>query len=67
MSLKEKLLELKERILSKEVLVPRALEFDATLEDHPIGSQYIYRLYFVNYHRIGESYGKNTNYNLSSW
>lgn len=61
MSLKEKLLELKERLLSKEVPVPRALEFDATLEDHPIGSQDIYRLYFVNYHRIGESYGRQDN------
>ena len=61
MSLKEKLLELKERLLSKEVPVPRALEFYATLEDHPIGSQDIYRLYFVNYHRIGESYGRQDN------
>lgn len=61
MNLKEKLLELKKNLLSKELPVPRALEFDATLEEHPVGNQYIYRLYFVNYHRIGESYGKQDN------
>lgn len=61
MNLKEKLLEFKKKLLSKEVPVPRALEFDATLEDHPVGNQDIYRLYFVNYHRIGESYGRQDN------
>lgn len=61
MNLKEKLLELKKNLLSKELPVPRALEFDATLEEHPVGNQYIYRLYFVNYHRIGEGYGKQDN------
>ncbi len=61
MNLKEKLLELKKNLLSKELPVPRALEFDATLEEHPVGNQYIYRLYFVNYHRIGESYGRQDN------
>lgn len=61
MNLKEKLLELKKMLSSKEVPVPRALEFDATLEDHFVGNQDIYRLYFVNYHRIGESYGRQDN------
>lgn len=35
----------------------RDSEFDAELEDHPLGNQNIYRLYFINYHRIGEHYG----------
>lgn len=61
MNLKEKLLEFKKRLLSKEVPVSRTLEFDATLEDHPVGNQDIYRLYFVNYHRIGERYGRQGN------
>lgn len=61
MNLKEKLLELKKKLSSKEIPVPRALEFDATLEDHSVGNQDIYRLYFVNYHRIGESYGREDN------
>ena len=52
MNLKEKLLKLKKEILSTELPVPRELEFNATLEDHPVGNQYIYRLYYVNYHRI---------------
>lgn len=33
-------------------------EFKAELESHPIGKQNVYRLYYVNYHRIGESYGR---------
>ena len=61
MNIKEKLLELKKMLSSKEVPIPRALEFDATLEDHSVGNQDIYRLYFVNYHRIGESYGRQDN------
>lgn len=31
------------------------------MENHPVGNQDIYRLYFVNYHRIGESYGRDEN------
>jgi len=58
MNLKEKLLEIKKSLLSKKVLVPSALEFDATLEDHSVGNQDIYRLYYVDYHRIGERYGR---------
>ena len=36
-------------------------EFDAVLESHPIGEQNIYRLYYINYHRIGENYGRSGN------
>ena len=63
MNLKEKLLKLK-----NELPVPRALEFDATFEDHPVGNQDIYRLYFVNYYRKGESYGrKGNNVGVIDW
>ncbi len=55
MNLKEKLLKLKKEILSKES------EFNTILEDHPIDNQDIYRLYYVNYHRIGKSYGRQEN------
>lgn len=62
-TLKQKLIELKSR-LSKSILPARPSnrefynrEFYADFEDHPIGNQNIYRLYYVNYHRIGLSYG----------
>lgn len=29
-----------------------AQEFEAELEDHPLGNQTIYRLYYINYHRM---------------
>ena len=32
-------------------------EFDADLEDHEIKEGSIYRLYYLNYHRIGTEYG----------
>ena len=36
-------------------------EFEADLEDHEIGNQNIYRLYYINFHRIGENYGMGPN------
>ena len=39
----------------------RNFEFNAEIEDHPIGSQDIYRLYYVNYHRIREYDGCTEN------
>lgn len=39
----------------------RDYEFEADLEDHPLGDQEIYRLYYINYHRIGEYCGFNRN------
>ena len=36
-------------------------EFDAKFEDHPLGSQNVYRLHYVNYHRFGEGYGIRDN------
>ena len=47
MNLKEKLLEFKKRLLADELPVSRDFEFDATFENHPIGNQDIYRLYFM--------------------
>lgn len=49
LTLKQKLTELKDRICNRE--------FYANFEDHLIGNQNIYRLYYVNYHRIGSKYG----------
>ena len=41
MNIKEKLLKLKEKILSSDLPVSRDFEFNASLEDHPIGEQNI--------------------------
>jgi len=60
MKLKEKLIEFKKNILSYG-LPNRDFEFDAILKDHPIGDQNIYRLYFVDYHRIREYDGRQDN------
>lgn len=35
----------------------RDYEFEADLENHPLGNQIMYRLHYVDYHRIGEGYG----------
>ena len=67
MSLKEKLQEWKKELknnLQEEILRNRDYEFDAELENHPLGNQNIYRLYFINYHRIGEHYGMPTPNNI---
>ena len=48
---------LKDRQESMSKIRNRDYEFSAELEDHPIGDQNIYRLYYINYHRIGERYG----------
>lgn len=34
----------------------RDYEFEAELEDHAIGNYNVYRLTYINYHRIGEGY-----------
>lgn len=67
MTFKEKLFNLKNEItkitmyLSKQSTGNRDIEFNVSLENHPIGNQNIYRLYYVNYHRIGEYNGRNDN------
>lgn len=43
-------------------------EFFADLEDHPLGNQNIYRLHYLNYHRIGEYCGRrNHNVGIIDW
>lgn len=67
MNLKNKLLEIKEDILTK-FSTNKDFEFDAIFENHPIGNQNIYRLYYVDYHRIGQGYGmKNNNIGIINW
>ncbi len=61
MIIKEKLLKLRNKMLFLKSLVSRDYEFDALLEDHPIGEQNIYRLYYINYHRIREYDGRRDN------
>lgn len=60
MTLKERLVELKEKIRCVSVL-NRKYEFDAELDDHPIPDSDIYRLSYVDYHRYGEGYGMGPN------
>lgn len=55
MNLKDKLIKLKKDLFDS-ILPNRDYEFEATLEDHPIGNQNIYRLHYVNFHRIGEDF-----------
>lgn len=61
MKIKEKLLKLKDLILSSDLPVSRDFEFNTSLEDHPIGNENIYRLYYIDYHRIGEYDGRTDN------
>ena len=61
MSLKENLEKLKSKISDLSQTTNKNYEFEAELEDHQIGNQNIYRLHYVNYHRIGEQYGKTDN------
>ena len=61
MNLKEKLEKLKIKISDSSLHVNRNYEFEAELEDHQIGNQNIYRLYYIDYHRIGENYGRTGN------
>lgn len=68
MNTKEKLIEFKEKLLQLNISISRDFEFDAELEDHPIGNQNIYRLYYINYHRIGEGYGhRKNNIGIINW
>ncbi len=68
MELKEKLVVLKNQILSRISPTEKDFEFDAPLEDHPIGNQSVYRLYYVDYHRFG--YGmesKSSRISSTNW
>lgn len=58
-ALRKKIAELKEQLDFHPI--SRNFEFNVDLEDHPIGTQDIYRLYYVNYHRIQEYEGRTDN------
>lgn len=58
MSLKDKL---RESLVNLGVVGSRDYEFNGVFEDHPIGNQDTYRLYYVNYHRINEYEGCDHN------
>lgn len=51
MNIKEKLIKFKSVLLET---TNRDYEFNANLVDHPVDDSNIYRLYYVNYHRIRE-------------
>ena len=68
MKLKEKLLNIKKELLLLIQPTSRDFEFNATLEDHLIGNQNVYRLYYVNYSRIFEYSGcRDDNSILFNW
>lgn len=56
--------------LRNELIIPknRNYEFDAELEDHEIKDGNIYRLHYVNFHRINEhNYSRGNNIGLINW
>lgn len=61
MNIKEKMNVIKEEVLEYFAPINRDFEFDANLENHPLGEQNVYRLHYVNYHRFGEEYGMGPN------
>ena len=61
MGLKEKLEKLKIKVSDLSLSTNKDYEFEADLEDHQLGNQNIYRLYYIDYHRIGEGYGRTSN------
>lgn len=68
MSLKEKLEKMKINILDSVSWINRDYEFEAELEDHQPGSQNVYRLHYIDYHRIGENYGyRENNIGVIDW
>lgn len=65
-ALRKKFVEFKEQFEFHPI--NRNFEFQADLEDHPIGTQDIYRLYYVNYHRIREYEGcMENNIGVINW
>lgn len=67
MDFKKQLVELKNKLLLQKLSGNLDYEFETELEDHPIGNQDIYRLYYVNYHRIGERYTKKPSVGRINW
>ena len=64
MNLKTNLKNLKMIISNSYSPKYRENEFETNLENHNLGNQKIYRLYYINYHRIGENCDRD--YNIGS-
>lgn len=60
MNIKEKLIKFKS-VLLETTNTNRDYEFNADLVGHPVDDSNIYRLYYVNYHRILEYDGRTDN------
>lgn len=61
MNLKDRLKKLRESLVNLGIVGSRDYEFNGVFENHPIGDQDIYRLYYVDYHRINEYNGCDKN------
>lgn len=61
MNLKDRLKKLRESLVNLGVVGSRDYEFNGVFENHPIGDQDVYRLYYVDYHRINEYNGCDKN------
>lgn len=61
MNLKDRLKKLRESLVNLGVVGSRDYEFNGVFENHPIGDQDTYRLYYVDYHRINEYNGCDQN------
>lgn len=61
MNLKDRLKKLRESLVNLGVVGSRDYEFNGVFENHPIGNQDTYRLYYVDYHRINEYNGCDQN------
>lgn len=58
MDLRKKLENVKKSLVYSK---NRDYEFETEFENHPLGNQNLYRLHYVNYHRIGENYEMGPN------
>ena len=61
MNLKDNLKKLRESLVNLGIVGSRDYEFNGVFENHPIGDQDTYRLYYVDYHRINEYNGCDKN------
>ena len=61
MNLKDSLKKLRESLVNLGIVGSRDYEFNGVFENHPIGDQDTYRLYYVDYHRINEYNGCEQN------
>lgn len=66
MGVKEKLIELKNKILLSNSST-NYFDDDIILEDHPIGEQNIYRLCYVNYSINKKYYSRKNNISMLNW